>query len=262
MENKIKIIVFGNVPLATWVIQRILESRKIELAGVVCEKFSKYSFSHHNQKEPSAYYYCKKNKLPILSFSEAFEKAGNVSVLGISVRYNKIFKEDYIRRFNPGIINLHGGELPRYRGSNIANFAILEEAEYGAGTLHFIAKGIDEGDIVEKRTFKVYSNETAYSFFQKTIESLKVAFNDLLGKLEIDGIEGIHTTSQDSLIEAGSEVGIYKRDQIKAFQEIDFKNMNEAEIEKTARAFYFPPHEPAYIKCNGKKLYVLPEEWR
>jgi methionyl-tRNA formyltransferase len=262
MENRTGIIVFGNVPLATWVIQRIVESKKIELVGVVCEEFEKNAFSHHNQKEPSVYYYRKKNKLPILSFSEAFEKAGNESVLGISVRYNKIFKEDYFNRFNPGIINLHGGDLPRYRGSNIANFAILEKAEYGAGTLHFIAKGIDEGDIVGKITFNVGLNETAYSFFQKTIESLKTAFNDFIRMLEQEGLEGINRTSQDSLIASGKEIGTYKRDQIKEFQEIDFKNMSEEEIERTARAFYFPPHEPAFIKVKDQKLYILPEEWR
>lgn len=262
MVNKIKVIIFGNVPLATWVIQRIISCSSVELIGVVCEKFDKDYFSHHHQQETSAYYYCKKNKLSIITFEEAFKRAKVEKILGISVRYDKLFKAEFFKTFNPGIINLHGGDLPRYRGSNIANFAILEEASTGAGSLHFIESGVDEGDIVEKSIFKVDPNETAFSFFIKTIDSLKIAFDIFLEKLETNGISGINRTSQNSLVNKETYVDTYKRNQIKAFQEIDFNKMKAFDIEKTVRAFYFPPHEPAFTICNGKKIYLLPEEWK
>ena len=32
-------------------------------------------------------------------------------------------------------------------------------------------------------------------------------------------------------------------------------------IDRWSRAFWFPPHEPAYIGFSSKKLYVLPDNW-
>ena len=47
--------------------------------------------------------------------------------IGFSVRYNKIFKVNHIKKFKFGIINLHGGNLPYYRGSNNHIFAIINK---------------------------------------------------------------------------------------------------------------------------------------
>ena len=31
------------------------------------------------------------------------------------------------------------------------------------------------------------------------------------------------------------------------------------EVNRKSRAFYYPPHEPAYFISDGKKYYVIPE---
>jgi methionyl-tRNA formyltransferase len=52
-----------------------------------------------------------------------------------------------------GAINVHGGLLPRYRGANILNWAIIEGATKTGVTAHYMTEGIDEGDVI-------YSSET------------------------------------------------------------------------------------------------------
>jgi methionyl-tRNA formyltransferase len=64
----------------------------------------------------------------------------------ISIRYGRIFKDDIIRVPRHGVINLHAGILPRYRGV-LATFRAMmnDEPEIGC-TLHYITDAtIDTG---------------------------------------------------------------------------------------------------------------------
>src|SRR5690554_1725742 len=164
------IIVFGNVPLATWIVNTILQNDNYNLIGVVCDEYDKNAFANHGMVEKSLYSYCIDNKLDIISFELAKEKAKQIPILGISVRYHRLFKKEYYECFNPGIINLHGGELPRYRGANIANYAVYENAKRVGGSLHFIAKGIDEGNVVERVLIPIENKPTAFEFFTLTLK--------------------------------------------------------------------------------------------
>ena len=51
---------------------------------------------------------------------------------------------------------------------------------------------------------------------------------------------------------------LYKRKSIEGLKEIvslaDFD-----EVDKKSRAFYYPPHEPAYFILKNKKYYVSPK---
>ncbi len=254
------VIVFGNVPLATWVIKKIMASQKMHLIGVVCDPYEAHTFANHAMEETSSYAFCIKNKITILDFEEAYAIAIEKAVFGISVRYNKIFKTSFFSAFQPGIVNLHGGELPRYRGANIANYAILENAEQGAGSIHFIAEGLDEGDIVERTFFDVSENETAHSFFIKTLGSLKEAFLRMLQKIENQGEAGILGIPQQHFINKGETARTYYKKGIEKHRYIDFtkKELSWEMIDRTARAFYFPGHQGAFLKNNDQLIELKP----
>lgn len=69
--------------------------------------------------------------------------------LVLSIRYGAIFKADFLRIPRLGVLNLHSGLLPAYRGV-LATFRALAngDAEIGC-TVHYIADGtIDTGPIV------------------------------------------------------------------------------------------------------------------
>jgi len=249
------IIVFGNVPLATWVVKEIQTSKNLNLVGVVCNEFEEDAFQHHGMEEESLYSYCLKNDLTILGFIQAQELAKKENILGISIRYHKLFKEEYYNSFRPGIINLHGGELPRYRGANIANYAILENAKRGAGTLHFIAKGIDEGDIVEREFFATEINETAYSFFKKTLSALQVAFKIFIDKINSPEDVEIKRIPQDKFIAKGEIAKTYYKKGIENYRNISFENLGEwNDIKRVVRAFDFPGHRGAFLLKGNEKI--------
>ena len=251
------IIVFGNVPLATWVVKKILDSKHLNLLGIVCDPFEAEHFQNHGMEEPSLFSYAKDRGLNMFEFEKAKELAKERPIFGISVRYDKLFKEDYFVEFNPGIVNLHGGELPRFRGANIANYAILEGVTRGAGTIHFISKGLDEGDVVMREYFEVSEGETAYSFFIKTLSILKIAFEKLLEEIDREGIIQVPRVSQEDFVANGEQAKTYYKKGIEKYRLIEFSELSDWDsLYRKVRAFYFPGHQGALLK-NGDEVIEM-----
>lgn len=86
----------------------------------------------------------------------------------VSIRHGKIFKQPLISIPKHGIINLHSGILPNYRGV-LATFRALMNGDKTIGTtLHYIPDhGIDTGDIIALSQLKVEPNR---SFLWHTIQ--------------------------------------------------------------------------------------------
>ncbi len=252
------IIIFGNVPLATWVVTKIIENNNFKIVGVVCDQYDEDAFSNHGMKEKSLYSYCLANNLPILDFEQAAILATETQTLGISIRYHRLFKKEYYECFSPGIINLHGGELPRYRGANIANYAVYEGADRVGGTLHFISQGIDEGDIVERVLLPVEGKPTAFEFFSLTLEALKNAFLNFLNRNDvIDPSKNIEAVPQKEFESKGELNKLYFKKEIDEKRVIEFEDLNNwDEIYRLARAYTFPGHKGLMVK-NGEELIEI-----
>lgn len=68
----------------------------------------------------------------------------------ISIRYGKILKSPVISLVKQGVLNLHSGVLPDYRGVMATFWAMLNDEQSIGSTLHFIPdSGIDTGDIID-----------------------------------------------------------------------------------------------------------------
>ncbi len=84
--------------------------------------------------------------------------------LVISLRFGQIFKSEAIALPRIGIINLHSGLLPRYKGVMASFWSMLnDEASLGT-TLHWITdKQIDSGALISTQSQPVRPNETYVS---------------------------------------------------------------------------------------------------
>jgi hypothetical protein len=59
-----------------------------------------------------------------------------------------------------GCVNVHGGLLPEYRGSNPIQWALLnDEAETGV-TMHYMTEGFDQGDIIAQERVAICFEDT------------------------------------------------------------------------------------------------------
>jgi methionyl-tRNA formyltransferase len=100
--------------------------------------------------------------IPVVPLSTPNQGAGLDTIrafapdLIVTIRYGAILKEPVLVIPRLGVLNLHSGRLPAYRGV-LATFRALMngDAEIGC-TLHFIPDGsIDTGDVVGVRTLPV-----------------------------------------------------------------------------------------------------------
>ena len=103
--------------------------------------------------------------------------------LMISIRFGKILKDEAINIPSKGVINLHSGILPNYRGV-MATFWALKKNETEIGTtLHWISdSGIDTGRIISISKQKVAS--TSYfaqvqSLYEPGVKQIIQAINTL-----------------------------------------------------------------------------------
>lgn len=249
---KPSVVVFGSVPLATWAASRMIDSGAFRINGIVCDPISR-SFPQHSLDLGCAYDYARQNGIPVLTLPEVVSLSSEERLdWGVSVRFSRILKPPVINAFRHGILNLHGGELPRFRGVNIANHAILAGVKRGAGTLHFIDPGIDTGPIVDREFFPIDSEDTAHDVFLKTQEALMTVFERNLGQIASGDVTSI---GQDELINDGEEVTTYYRKDLTPLRELHL-NMSPDEIGRRVRAFDFPGHEPAYFCIGSKRFYV------
>lgn len=88
----------------------------------------------------------------------------------ISVAWRDIFHKELLSIPSKGAINVHGSFLPRCRGANPTNWAIISgESETGV-TIHFIDEGVDTGDIIIQERLPILPEDTAYSLRQRQDE--------------------------------------------------------------------------------------------
>lgn len=71
----------------------------------------------------------------------------------------RILSNSVLDAVNLGVLNVHPGLLPWFRGSSCVEWAILEDKEIGI-TCHLMDQGIDTGAILEKRIIPVYRTDS------------------------------------------------------------------------------------------------------
>jgi methionyl-tRNA formyltransferase len=80
--------------------------------------------------------------------------------LAVMSGYARIVKKAFLGCFADGVINLHGGPLPHYRGGSPLNWQILRgEREIGISVL-FTEEGIDSGPVLASDRFALGPDET------------------------------------------------------------------------------------------------------
>jgi len=80
---------------------------------------------------------------------------------GISWLYSQIIDAVDLARYPGGILNMHGGKIPEYRGANVLQWAIINgETELGI-TWHEMAAEVDAGPIWAESAIPIPATATA-----------------------------------------------------------------------------------------------------
>ena len=120
-------------------------------------------------------HYIKTSKI---NSSEVIDKIKLLGVIDIavSINYSGIIADEIIDLFPMGILNAHGGDLPKYRGNACQAWAIINGEQAIGLCIHKMIGGeLDSGDIVLKSYLPITINTRigeAYDWMEKTIPKL------------------------------------------------------------------------------------------
>lgn len=248
-----KVVIFGDIPLATKLAEFFILRKDMLLNLVVIGK-KKPNNNDPFIDTPLLEEFSLKEKIPIIYDFEKFKSYDFEFDIGVSVRFSKLIPDFVIKKFKYGIINLHGGLLPKFAGSNSCVHALIENSNSAGGTIHWINNKIDRGFIINKNEFKIESTDTAFTLFQKT--------QQVLLEMTLEFFKNL------SFLDGPKENQIYKYDQnqfrfFKKDDLLDKRNLTKyfylndhKSLHRNIRAFTFPGKEKAYIVVNQKRIYL------
>lgn len=181
-----------------------------------------------------------------LKNSDSYEiiKELNPDVI-VVVAYGQILPENILNIPKYGCINVHGSLLPKYRGAAPIQWSVLNGDKVTGVTTMYMEKGLDTGDILETKEYKIGINDTAGEVFDTLAE--------MGGKLILDTLEKaekgeLHPIKQDD------SKSSYAKMLDKSMCNIDFSKTN-LQVHNQVRGL--SPWPVASTKLNGKVLKIF-----
>jgi len=116
----------------------------------------------------------------------------------ISVACPQIMRKALLELPPMGVINIHGGKLPKYRGLMPSFWVLHNEEKEAAVTVHFADEKLDNGPIIAQRTFPIEADDTQHTLITKS----KALGAELLLEVIAQFENGTVTTSENDASQA------------------------------------------------------------
>lgn len=128
---------------------------------------------------------------------EAIRSMPNIDV-GVSLNYSGVIPHSVIQYFPFGILNAHGGDLPRYRGNACQAWAIINGEERVGLCIHRMIGGeLDSGDIIARDYFPLSLDTKVTAVYQWMSDRIPELFLEALQRLEEDPLHVVEYQSKD-----------------------------------------------------------------
>ena len=161
---------------------KYLINKKVQINNIVISK---------KNLNPKVIVFLNKNKIKYTTIknlkNKKILKILDKTELGLICGFPHIFKEFQFNIPKYGLINLHAGKLPKYRGGSPLNWQIINNEKYFGISAIKIDKGIDTGDIIFEKKFKLLNrykiedlHRIANNFFPRLL--YKSIFKIISGK--------------------------------------------------------------------------------
>ena len=123
--------------------------------------------------------------------------------IAVSVNYSSIISQNVIDLFTLGILNAHGGDLPKYRGNACQAWAILNGEDKIGLCIHSMIGGeIDSGNIIEREYLDIDINTKVTECWQWMDKKIPDMFLSAINKLQANPgyiLEGQSKNYRDAL---------------------------------------------------------------
>jgi len=119
--------------------------------------------------------------------------------LGISINWGTMISSDVLNLFKLGILNVHAGDLPKYRGNAAPNWAIINEEKSIVLLSHFMEdESLDCGRIISQEHLDLTDNTTIKEIYAWMEQSTPILLLNTVKKLSVDPNAHIKTADAAS----------------------------------------------------------------
>jgi phosphoribosylglycinamide formyltransferase-1 len=84
--------------------------------------------------------------------------------------FMKILSKKFIEKFGGIIINIHPSLLPKHKGLNTHEKAIINKDKFAGCTVHYVNAKLDSGKIIMQKKVKISPNDTSLSLAKKVLK--------------------------------------------------------------------------------------------
>lgn len=102
--------------------------------------------------------------------SEAFRR--HLSDLGveliISISGTQLYRRPLLDQISGGIINCHGGLLPKYRGLMPSFWTLANDETRGGVSVHFVDEKLDNGSIIVQKSYRIHPHDTLEDIMKRS----------------------------------------------------------------------------------------------
>lgn len=165
-----KIIFFGLNEFGEICLKKLLR-HKINVSTVVISD---------QQRSSDIFKLCKKYNIRLIRYESenetVWQEMNDVTDIVIIASFPKLLPKKLIELPRYGTMNVHPGELPKYRGTHPIQWALIHDEKYIGVTVHHVEEGMDSGPIIGQKRILVSNKDTIDSLTVK----LASAGGDLL----------------------------------------------------------------------------------
>lgn len=244
-------IIFMGTPDFAKVQLKALLDKGFDVVGVFCQS-DKPVGRHQELKAPEVKILAQEYDIPVfqpqtLKKPESWEIIRGLKPdLIVVAAYGKLLPKDVLKIPGKGCINVHGSLLPKYRGASPIQRAVIDGEKYAGVTIMQMSEGMDEGDMLLKKSLEIGEKETSEELFKR----LSVLGAEALIET-IESIDSITPQKQDHS-EATWASPLNKEDGYIDFSLSSFMTMR--------RFLGTYPWPGAYFMFNGKRVKILEME--
>jgi len=84
--------------------------------------------------------------------------------------FMKILSKKFIEKFGGIIINIHPSLLPKHKGLNTHEKAIINKDKFAGCTVHYVSEKLDSGRIIMQKKIKISVKDTSHSLAKKVLK--------------------------------------------------------------------------------------------
>ena len=244
-------IIFMGTPDFAKVQLKALLDKGFDVAGVFCQS-DKPVGRHQELKAPEVKILAQQYNIPVFQ-PKTLKKPESREIIRelnpdliVVAAYGKLLPKEVLEIPKKGCINVHGSLLPKYRGASPIQRAIIDGEKYAGVTIMQMSEGMDEGDMLLKKSLEIGEKETSEELFQR----LSVLGAEALTEA-IENIDKLAPQKQNHS-EATWASPLNKEDGFIDFSLSSFMTMR--------RFLGTYPWPGAYFMFNGKRVKILDME--